>query len=90
MNNSVYGEWRQAEWRLPCGDWRYASSAADAQWQHADGERSQTMSEYHVSSPQPKDTLDADALRAVLMRHGVGAVHRSAPRERRPSSVPRR
>ena len=76
-------EWRQAEWRLPTGDWRYASSAADAQWKLADGELSQGMSEYNLS-PQPKDTLDADALRAVLMRHGVGYVHRSAPRERPP------
>lgn len=80
-NTSVHGDWRQAEWRIPAGDWRFASSASDAQWQHADGDTSQTMSEYHVTPNNPKDALDVVAMRAILTKAGVGAVHRAAPRE---------
>ena len=80
-NTSVHGDWRQAEWRIPAGDWRFASSASDAQWQHADGDMSQTMSEYHVTPNNPKDALDVVAMRAILTKAGVGAVHRAAPRE---------
>ena len=43
-----------------------------------------------VALEHNEDTLDADALRAVLLRHGVGFVHRSAPRERPPPQDPGR
>ena len=81
-NNSVHGEYTYvSDWRVPTGDWRHSTSAADGLWRFADRDTTQSMQE-GAPQPQPRDSCDADALRAILLHVGAGEIHTPAVRPR--------